>query len=69
MEENNLVPADHLNNIKRGRVWIYYKKPLPIWVIGLPYLNQALFLEMTFNNKKVIVPVTYRSPSQNNNKF
>ena len=42
---------------------------LTVRVISRLYLNQALFLEMTYNNKKVIVSVIYRSPSQNNDKF
>ena len=65
----NLVLADHPNNIKRGEVCIYYKKSFPVRAINLPHLNQALFLEMTFNNKKVIVSLICRSPSQNNNEF
>ena len=36
---------------------------------ALPYLKEALLLEMTYNNKKVIVSVIYRSPSQNNSEF
>ena len=64
-----LVRADHPNNIKRGGVCIYYKESLPVRVISLPYLKEALLLEMTYNNKKVIVSVIYRSPSQNNSEF
>ena len=45
------------------------KKSLPIRISSFPYANQALFLEMTYNNKKVMVSVIYRSPSQNNNRF
>ena len=64
-----LVCADHPNNIKRGGVCIYYKESLPARVISLPYLKEALLLEMTYSNKKVIVSVIYRSPSQNNSEF
>ena len=64
-----LVCADHPNNIKSGGVCIYYKESLPVRVISLPYLKEALLLEMTYNNKKVIVSVIYRSPSQNNSEF
>ena len=42
----NLVRADHPNNIKRGGIYIYYKESLPVRVISLPYLKEALFLEM-----------------------
>ena len=45
------------------------KETLPIRISSLPYANQALFLEMKYNNKKVMLSVIYRSPSQNNNKF
>ena len=64
-----LVRADHPNNIKRGGVCIYYKESLPVRVISLPYLKEALLLEMTYNNKKVIVSIIYCSPSQNNSEF
>ena len=64
-----VVHADHPNNIKRGGVCIYCKESLPARVISLPYLKEALLLEMTYNNKKVIVSIIYRSPSQNNNEF
>ena len=60
----NLVRADHPNNIKRGGVCIYYKESLPVRVISLSYLKEALLLEITYNNKKVILSVIYRSPSQ-----
>ena len=62
----NLVRPDHPNNIKRGGVCIYYKESLAVRVISLPDFKEALFLEMTDNNKKIIVSVIYRSPSQNN---
>ena len=65
----NLVRADHPDNIKRGGVCIYYKESLPVRVISLPYLKEGLVLEMNDNNKKMIVSVIYRSPSQNNCEF
>ena len=65
----NLIRADHPNNTKRGGVCIYYKEPLPVRVIGLPYLKEALLLELTDNNKKIFISVIYRSPSQNNREF
>ena len=40
-----LVRADHPNNIKRGGVCIYYKESLPVRVISLPYLKEALLLD------------------------
>ena len=65
----NLVRTDHRDNTKRGGVCIYYKESLPVRVINLPYFKEALLLEMSFNKKKVIVSVTYRSPRQNSNQF
>ena len=62
----DLIRSDHPNDIKRGGVCIYYKESLPVRAITIPYLKEALLLEMTHNNKKVIVSVIYRSPSQNN---
>ena len=47
-----LVRADHPNNIKRGGVCIYYKESLPVRVISLPYLKEALLLEMTCKIKR-----------------
>ena len=65
----NLIRADHPNNTKRGGVCIYYKDSLPVPVISLTYLKEALLLELTDNNKKIFVSVIYRSPSQNNREF
>ena len=60
----NLVRADHPNDTKRGGVCIYYKESLPVRVINLSYFEEALLLEMIYHNKKVILSVIYRSPSQ-----
>ena len=65
----NLVCADHPGNIKRDGVCIYYKESLPVKLINLPYLKEALFLEMNDNNKKMIVYIIYRSQSQSNRIF
>ena len=65
----DLIRSDHPNDIKRGGVCIYYKESLPVRAINIPYLKEELLLEMTYNNKKVIVSVIYRSPSQNNCEF
>ena len=69
IEGYNLVCVVHLNNVKRGGVCIYYKEPLSVQAINLPYFNEVLLLEMSHNNKKLIVSVIYRSPSQNNDEF
>ena len=65
----NLIRSDHPNNIKRGGVCIYFKEILPVRVINIPYLKEALLLEMNYNNKRVLGSVIYCSPSQNNSEF
>ena len=65
----NLVCADHLDNIKRGGVCIYYKESVPVRIKTLPYFKETLFLEMIHNNKMVIVSVIYCSPSQNSHEL
>ena len=69
IEGYNLVRADHPTDTKRGGVCVYYKESLPVRIISLPNFKEALLLEMTYNKKKVIVSVVYRSPSQNNDEF
>ena len=50
-------------------MYLLYKESLPVGVINLFYFEEALLLEMTYHNKKVIVSVIYHSPSQSNNEF
>ena len=65
----SLVRTDHPDNIKRGGVCIYHKESLPFRIKTLPYFKEALLVEMIHNNKKVLVSVIYRSPSQSNCEF
>ena len=53
----------------RGGVSIYYKEPLHVQVKSLSYSKEGLLLEMSYNNKKMIVCVIYRCPSQNGYEF
>ena len=69
IEGYKLIRADHPDNIKRGGVCIYYKESLPVRCISTTYFKEALLLEMSYNNKKVMVSVIYRSPSQTNDEF
>ena len=64
-----MIRLDHPNDIKRGGVCIYFKEILPIRVMNIPHLKEALLLEINYNNKRVVVSVIYRSPSQNNSEF
>ena len=49
-----LVRADHPNNVKRSGVCVYYKESLPVRLINVPYLQEALPLELNDQNKKII---------------
>ena len=64
IEGYKLIRADHPDNIKKEGVCIYYKESLPVQVINQHYLKKVVLLEMSYNNKRVIVSVIYRSPSQ-----
>ena len=69
IEGYKLIPADHPDNIKRGEVCIYYKESPPVQIINQLYLKEEMLLEMSYNNKKVIVSVIYRSPDQSIDEF
>ena len=69
IEGYKLIRADHPDNIKRGGVCIYYKESLPVRVISTPYFKEAVLLEMSYNNKKVMISVIYCSPSQTIDEF
>ena len=46
--------ADHPNNVKRGRVCIYDKESFMVRLTNLPYLQEALLIELNDQNKKII---------------
>ena len=69
IEGYELIRADHSDNIRRGGVCIYYKESLPVQIINQHFLKEPLLLEMSCNNKKVIVSVIHRSPSQSTDEF
>ena len=46
-----LVRVDYPNNVKQGRVCIYYKESLPVRVIKLLDLQEVLLLELNDQNK------------------
>ena len=69
IEGYKLIPADHPDKIKIGGVCIYYKESLSLQIINQHYLKEALLLEMSYDNKKVIVSVIYRFPSQSTVEF
>ena len=55
--------------VKRGEVYVYYKQSLPVRVINVPYLQEALLLELNDQNKKIIISSLYRCSSQNSEEF
>ena len=59
----NLVRADYPKEVE----FVFTRRS--VRVINLSYFEEALLLEMTYHNKKVIVSVIYRSPSQSINEF
>ena len=65
----NLVCVEDCNNIKRGRVCIYYKGLLPVRIITLPYFKKSLLLEIAYNKKKVIESEIYCFSSQVNSEY
>ena len=69
IEGYKLIHANDPDNIKIGAVCIYYKESLPVRVISLPYFKEVLLLEMSNNNKKVMVSVIYHSPNQTKDEF
>ena len=65
-----LLRADHLNNIKRGGVCIYFKELLPlIRRNNLTNLSDCLITEIYVNNKKCFFTCLYRSPSQSHDQL
>ena len=64
-----MVRAHHPNMVKRGEVYVYYKQSLPVRVINVPYLQEALLLELNDQNKKITISSLYRCSSQNSEEF
>ena len=65
----NLIRADHPNNIKQGGVYIYYRETLLVKTIQINYLPECLVCEVNYENKKMFIGASYRTPSQNDEKF
>ena len=65
MEEYNLIRADHPDNIKRGRVCLYFKKKsLTLRKIELSHITKRLLCEVNVKGQIGFIIVSYRSPSQ-----
>ena len=50
-----LVRADHPGNVKRGGVCVYFKESLPVKCLSNSYLKECLILEVSINNKEVML--------------
>ena len=60
----NIIRADHPSDTRRGGVCIYYKKSLPFRNLNTHFLSECIVCELDFDNKKCILIILYRSPSQ-----
>ena len=64
----NLIRADSPNNIKGGRVCIYYRENLPAKVIYVNNVNEHLICELSFGSRSFGLVSIYRIPSQSGNE-
>ena len=65
----NLVRVDNPNNIKRGRVCVYFPETLPVNVINGNVLNEWLVCEFSFGSCHIYLVSIYLTPSQSSNEF
>ena len=65
----SLIRADHPDNVKRGDVCLYFKENLTLKVIDNSFVAQCIICEITLQNQKGYVVVTYRSPSQSSTEL
>ena len=61
----SLIWADHPDD----GVCLYYKENLTLKVIDNSFIAQCIVCEITFQNQKGYVVITYQSPSQSINEF
>ena len=66
---NNLLIADHPNNINQGGFCIYYKESLIAREVKMSDLSQCVICGLSLQNCKRYIGVVYRSPSQDSTKF
>ena len=60
----SLIRTDHPDNVKKGGVCLYFKENLILKVNDDSFIAQCIIFEITLQNQKGYVAVTYRSPSQ-----
>ena len=61
--EYNLGRADNSTNTKRGGVYIYHHKSLPLEVIDIHFSNECINFEIRLNGKVCNFLCLNRSPS------
>ena len=69
IQDYSLIRADHLDDVKRGGVCLYFKENLTLKEIDNSFIAQCIVCEITLQNQKGYVVVTYRSPSQSSTEF
>ena len=65
----DLYRADHLSNVKRGGIYIFYKNCLPLKVANIQYLQECINFEIKIEDKLRNFVALYRSPSQSQDEF
>ena len=61
MEGYNLIRADHPDNIKRGGVFLYFKKSLALRKIELSHMTKCLLCEVNVEGQVGFIIASYRS--------
>ena len=56
-------------DVEREGVCIYDRESLPVKVINIPCLKEAVLLELAQNNNEIFISAVYRSPSQTNKEL
>ena len=65
----SLTGADHHDNVKMGGVCLYFQENLTLKVIDNSFIPQCIICEITLQNQKSYLVVTYRSPSQSSSEL
>ena len=69
LKDYNMIRSDHLDNLKRGGVCIYFKETLPLKILNISLLNECLVVDIAYEDKKCMIVSLYRSPSQTSEQF
>ena len=65
----SLIRADHPDDVKMGSTCLYFTEELTLKVIYNSFIAQCIVCEITLQNQKGYVVVTYRSPSESITEF